>query len=148
MTYLVAILIVGMLYYTCIQDGVPESISEISYIVPKWVFSVWAMLVGICLMPPLMDALSPSWQWLGFLMVVGMACVASSPYYKTESVKLHYIGAAVCFVFALLIIGMVKPWALLLWLVYPITLFGKMKKYWVMTAELICFMELLETLYN
>ena len=76
-------------------------------------------------------------------MVVGMACVASSPYYKTESIRLHYIGAAVCFVFAQAVVGIVRPLYLLLWVIYPLTLIGKMRTWWVMTAEIISMVELL-----
>ena len=147
MTYITAILTIGMVYVASIKNGgVPDSISAIAYIVPKWVFSIWAMLVGMSLMPPLMDALSPNWRWLGFLMVVGLACVASSPYYKTESVKLHYIGAAVCFVFAQAVVSITCPLCLLLWVVYPLAFIGKMRDWWVMTAEIICMVELLLTL--
>ena len=147
MTYIAAILTIGMVYAASVKSGgVPDSMSGIAYIMPKWLFSAWVMLVGISLMPPLMDALSPSWRWLGFLMVVGLACVASSPYYKTEGIRLHYIGAVICFVFAQAVVGMVRPLCLLLWVVYPLTLIGKMRAWWVMTAEVICMIELLLTL--
>lgn len=143
MTFLAALLIISVTGCSCVlSKGVPDSLSSIAYIIPKWLFSTWIMVTGMMLMPALMDVLSPCYQWMGFLMVVGLSCVAASPYYRTEQVRLHYIGAVLCFIFAMLVVWMTRPVLLWLWLAYPILLMPRTRMWLVMSAEWICLSEL------
>ncbi len=148
MTAIIAtILVFGVIGYAIAKNrDIPDSISGISYIVPHWLFSTWLMLVGILLMPPMMDALYVTEQWAGFLSIVGLACVASSPYYKTEDVKLHYIGAVVCYIFANVTVWLIKPSMLVLWLTYAVLFPLIDRKKWLLYCELCCFMILILTL--
>ena len=137
------IMVMGALGYATWKMGeMPSSLSEVSYIIPHWLFSVGMMLVGILYMPPLMDILSPNKTWLGFLMVLGIALVASSPYYKTESVKLHYIGAGVCFAFSQIVVAVANPLLLMMWLIYPMILVKETRRLWLVAAEWIGIVEL------
>lgn len=133
-------------YATWKMGEIPESLSEVSYIVPHWLFSVGMMLVGILYMPPLMDILSPNKTWLGFLMVVGIAIVASSPYYKTESIRMHYIGAAVCFAFSQIVVAVASPLMLMMWLIYPMFLVKETRRLWLVAGEWIGIVELTLTI--
>ena len=96
-----------------------DSVSEVAYILPKWAFTVWMAIVGVLLMPGLMESLSENRQWLGSLAVVGALCVAASPYYKTESRVLHYGGGAFCAILSTVIVAMLQPWLLLAWVLIP-----------------------------
>ena len=144
MTALVGmVMIMVVLGYAAWKIGeIPESLSEVSYIIPHGIFSAWMMVVGILYMPPLMDILAPNKTWLGFLMMLGIAIVASSPYYKTESVRLHYIGAAVCFVFSQIVVAVASPLILMMWLIYPMFLVKETRRLWLVAAEWIGIVEL------
>ena len=96
-TYLSFMLFALVMAFAATRKGAMlDSVSEVAYILPKWAFTAWMALVGMLLMPGLMESLPESRQWLGFLAVVGALCVAASPYYKTESRVLHYGGGAFC----------------------------------------------------
>ena len=96
-----------------------DSVSEVAYILPKWAFTAWMAIVGMLLMPGLMESLPENRQWLGFLAVVGALCVAASPYYKTESRVLHYGGGAFCAILSTVIVAMLQPLLLLAWVLIP-----------------------------
>ena len=103
--------------YAAFKKGsVPESVSEIAYIIPHWAFSMWIVCVGILVMPAMMEHLTENWQWVGFLSVVGLCCVAASAYYKTESKVLHYVGGCLCALCATIVTAIINPWLLLAWL--------------------------------
>ena len=128
---------------TYIAKRFPDSISEIAYIFPKWLFTILIGILAILVTPGIIAIVSINYQWLAFLVIAGLWCVASSPYYKTEEIKLHYFGAILCFVSALAIIIMTKPIYLIIWVLYPLCLFKKTRKWWLMIAECICFLELM-----
>ena len=121
----------------------PESISETAYIIPRWLFTILMMVFGLLVMPGIISVVGIGYEWLSILVVFGLWCVAASPYYKTEQVKMHYIGAAICFASALFVIILVNPLLLLIWLLYPLCLLRKTRKWWLMVAECLCFLELI-----
>lgn len=86
-----------------------EPVSEIAYIIPHWAFSSWIALVGILLMPDLMEHLPEQWQFIGFLSIVGLLCVAATSYYRTEAAPLHYIGGIMCACLAVVVMAMIQP---------------------------------------
>ena len=138
---LAAILLIGMMGLAIYKTRqIPESISEISYIIPKWLFCAGIMLIGMLLMPNIAVIFGVKYAWLGFLIGTGLWCVAVSPYYKTEYSWLHYSGAVLCFLSALGLIVISNPWYLLLWLVYPVFLIKKIRKWWLLGAECLCFL--------
>lgn len=128
---------------TYIAKRFPESISEIAYIFPKWLFTILIMCLAMLVTPGILSVLSINYQWLGFLVIFGLWCVASSPYYKTEYIKLHYFGAILCFISAICIIILTKPLYLTIWLLYPLCLFKKTRRWWLMIAECLCFLMLM-----
>lgn len=99
---------------------VPDSVSEIAYIIPHWAFSSWIVLVGMLLMPDLMEHLPDGLQFIGFLSVVGLFCVAASSYYRTEAAPLHYIGGVLCALCATIVTAIIAPVLLLTWSVFLI----------------------------
>lgn len=125
------ILAIAVVVYASIKKGsVPESISEIAYIIPHWAFSMWIAFVGILVMPGMMEHLDENWQWVGFMSVVGLFCVAASAYYKTESKILHYIGGCLCALCATVATAIIEPYLLLGWIVYPTVVFTKSWLFW------------------
>jgi len=137
---IILFLLIGISCYKL--KNVPQSISETAYIVPNWLFTTVIMCLGITVLPCVMGALTVNCEWLGFFMIFGLWCVASSPYYRTEQRKLHYIGAVICFLSAMAISIAIKPLTLLIWIVYPLCLFKKTRKWWLMVAECLCFLQL------
>ena len=88
----ITLAIIGVGHATCKKGAVLDSVSEIAYIIPHWAFSSWTALVGILLMPDIMEHLPENWQWIGFFCIVGLCCVAASSYYKTEAKALRRTG--------------------------------------------------------
>ena len=137
------ILILLIIYSTYMNNGLPESISDISYIIPKWLFTILIMLMGVLLMPQILLLIGIKYEWLVFMMILGLWCVSSSPYYKTEEIELHYFGAILCFISILTISFLIKPISLVVWVFYPLCLIKSIKKWWVMFGEMLCFLTLM-----
>lgn len=116
-----------------------DSVSEVAYIIHKWAFTAWMAIVGMLLMPALMESLPESCQWLGFLSVVGALCVAASPYYKTESRVLHYGGGAFCAILSTVIVAMLQPLLLLAWALIPFLPRERM----FVSAEILIYLQLI-----
>ena len=142
-TYLSVVLAtMGIIVGFCKKEGVLESVSERAYVIPKWAFTVWIAVVGGLLMPDLMEHLSENWQWAGFLCVVGLLCVAASPYYRTEAKSLHLFGSWMCGCIATAI-TFATCWAYLTtWILYPLCLLITGRKTYTFWAEYIIFMAL------
>jgi len=121
------------------KEGALESVSEIAYVIPKWAFTLWIVAVGGLLMPDLMEHLSENWQWTGFLCVVGLFCVAASPYYKTESKVLHFFGGWMCGCFATAITAATCWPVLFVWLCYPLCLLIAGRRFYTFWAEYIVY---------
>lgn len=131
------ILALAVVVYAVVKKGsLPESISEIAYIIPHWGFTVWIACVGILVMPGMMEHLDENWQWVGFMSVVGLFCVAASSYYKTESKILHYVGGCLCAICATIVTYIIKPYCLLLWMIYPAL---TRNKSWLFWGEVLVF---------
>ena len=116
-----------------------DSVSEVAYILPKWAFTVWMAIVGMLLMPGLMEKLPDNWRFLGFLAVACSFGVASTPWYKTEDGTLHYVGGGLCAVLSLVVVAMLRPWLLLAWLSVPFAPRGRM----FLAAELMVYLQLI-----
>lgn len=139
LSFILTILVLA--YATYKKKSILNSISEIAYIIPSWVFTIWLSFIGILLMPSLMTILSANLQWLGFLMIFGLFIVAASPYYRTESKILHYIGGTLSIVCATAITAILKPILLIMW-----TLFLIPNESWFYYMELMAFILLIITI--
>lgn len=120
------------------KKDVPESISEIAYIIPHWAFSSWIAIVGILLMPDMMDSLNEDRQWIGFLSIVGLMLVASSAYYKTEAKALHYVGGCLCAACASAVVAIIQPCLLFIWIAYAIVMI-KPPRSWLFWGEVVIY---------
>lgn len=132
-----------VIYAAAKKRAVPDSISEIAYIIPHWAFSSWIAIIGISLMPSMMDALPDRWQWIGFLSVAGLFCVAASAYYKTESAVLHYTGGCVCALCATAVTAMTCPALLSAWVLYAVAMAWQKPSCWLFWAEVTVFILLI-----
>ena len=132
-----------VVYASARSRALPESISDIAYIIPHWAFSVWIVAVGFALLPAMLDALPDEWRWVGFLSVAGLFCVASSAYYKTEAAALHYTGGCLCALCATAVVAMLCPKLLLLWAVYVAAMTFLRFDRWLFWAEVTVFVTLL-----
>lgn len=134
-----AIALAGIAMAACRKRSVPESISEIGYLIPHWAFSSWVSVVGILLMPDMMDRLPGRWQWMGFMSVMGLLCVAASSYYRTESKALHYIGGWTCALCALAVVVVLRPWLMTLWAVFLLLMVAWPGDKWLFWAEVMVY---------
>lgn len=140
------IIAMAVLAYAIHRKGsMLDSVSEVAYIIPSWMFTVWIAIVGIFLAPCLIDSLPLGLKWVGFLAIVGLFAVAASPYYKTDSKTLHYSGGIICFIFSTITTAIVSPLLLLLWFgIFPLIIYCA-KKRWLLYCELACFSILILT---
>lgn len=141
MTAYLALLLAGVIvtYAAIKKKGCPDSVSEIAYIIPHWAFSSWIAIVGVLLMPELMEHLPDGLQFIGFLSVVGLFCVAASSYYRTEGAPLHYVGGIMCALCATIVTAIVAPALLLVWLFYLIEMLTTKWKNWCFWGECLVF---------
>ena len=134
------ILAVVVVTITAIKNkGIPDSVSEIAYIIPHLAFSMWIAMVGGFLMPSMMEHLSENMQFIGFLTVVGMLCVAASSYYRTEAAPLHYIGGIMCAICATIVTATIDTRILLIWIVYVFQMFLFKFKNWCFWGEVFVY---------
>lgn len=133
---------VVLIYATYRNGDILESISESAYLIPSWAFSIWIAIIGILMMPGVIDALPEKYRWIGFLSILGLFGVAASPYYRTESKLLHYGGGIICFISSTIITFILQPFLLLFWVI-AIPIFYTKNKSWLFFCEIICFVMLL-----
>ena len=131
--------IVGIGHATCRKGAVLDSVSEMAYIIPKWAFSSWVALMGILLMPDIMEHLQENRQWIGFLCIAGLYCVAASPCYKTDEKLLHFVGGWLCGLCATAIVGMWCWQLFVCWAGYLIAMLFFGWKCYTFWAELLVF---------
>lgn len=128
------------------KRGIPDSVSEIGYVIPSWAFTAWITLLGMLAMPMMMEVLTDSYQVVGFFAIVGLLCVASSPFYRTEEKALHYIGGGICALCATIVTMMVAKELLLCWLGYLMVMTVVRWKCWCFFAEVFVIVLLLISL--
>ena len=143
MSLLTLLLALAVVYIAIAKNGaIPDSVSEIAYIIPKWAFTLWLAVICILLLPDMVSTLPDSLTFIGFLCVAGLLCVAASPYYKTEEKTLHYAGGWLCAVSATVATALACWPVLLAWLTYPLTLWLFRCRYHTFWAELYVFLSL------
>ena len=148
MIALIALLVAAMVVTiaTIKKKGVPDSVSEIAYIIPHWAFSSWIAVVGVLLMPDMMEHLPDGLQFIGFLSVVGLLCVAASSYYRTVAAPLHYVGGILCALCATVVTAIINPLLLLGWLLYLIEMLIAKWRNWCFWGEVLVFVLLVAAL--
>ena len=124
----------------------PESVSELAYVIPKWLFTVWLSLVGIAMMMPMIDALPVNWSWLCVTWCAGMMAAAATPFYRSYERALHYIGGVSTAVSAVIatgvLCGWLPLWGLLVWLI----MVAIKPKSWCLWGEVLIFVLLVAAL--
>lgn len=123
-----------------------DSISEISYILPHWMFTVWIASIALLLSPAIIDHLPDNLKWIGFVSIVGLLTVAASSYYKTENSTMHYAGGWICGIGFMVVVFLNIPHLLFGWSLYLIIMLAKKWKDWVFWMEIVTFLMLIITL--
>ena len=140
MSWIAFIWALAVVVWATVKNGaVPDSVSEIAYIIPHWAFSMWIVVLGMLLMPDLMEHLPDTLQFIGFLSVAGLLCVAASSYYRTEAAPLHYIGGILCACCATAVTAIINLELLLTWLVYAVFMIIHTGQKWCFWGEAVVF---------
>ena len=103
------------------EKEIPESISSTVFRLEKkwvWVFTAVMLIVGFLLMPPLMEKVSESTQFIAFFMVAGILFVGASPLVAKEKNTIHYVCAAVSGISSQVLVALNQPLFLLMWFLY------------------------------
>ena len=121
------ILIIGfvifLVYNTCmivINRGVPESISETSYICKNkygftWPFTVFCIAIAVTLFPQWVTTSPEPYQFLTFLSCSGIIFAGCSPLFKKRyESRIHYTSGIIAFVSAMLWCVLISNWTALI----------------------------------
>lgn len=101
----------------------PNSISQSIFSLNeenKWLFSAIMIIVGIMIIPQIIEVASDNLKFLSFLTVVGLLGVGSDPLTKNEKHIIHYTFAAIMGVSCQLLILFMNPLLLMTWIPYII----------------------------
>lgn len=100
---------------------VPKSISSLVYLFSgnrRWLWTLWLWAVAFTLAPSLIDALSETWQFVGFLTILCLVATGAMPLFVKEKRKWHNVFGISAGVLSQVCVLIAFPWWLLLWLVY------------------------------
>lgn len=133
LTILSALIIAAYTVAVCIKcKGIPYSISETYYkISHKFWFGVTMVLTAFLLMPAILEITPNSYQFMAFLVCLGMIMTGIAPNFrKGIEKKIHTTGAVLCLVFSQVWVGLTCPWMLLVWVGYLVYTIVMMIKNW------------------
>ena len=136
MTLLVLISILCIASYTiavCIKfGGAPASISATFYSLQhKYWFGATMWLTAALLMPAILDATPPSYQFTAFLACIGMMLIGIAPNFQSGIERpVHITGAVLCILFSQVWVLLTCPWMMLVWVAYLIYTALMMMKNW------------------
>lgn len=88
-------------YLGCIiyKYGVPSSVSESFYLLPKkynWLFTIFCWGVA-SIIAPWLESSAETWEFLSFLSCAGLVFVGTAAAFKEDFVRqVHYVAAAIC----------------------------------------------------
>ena len=110
----------------CVKNkGIPYSISETFYkLEHKAWFGISMLLTAGLLMPAILDATPPSYQFTAFLACIGMMLIGIAPK------PVHITGAVLCILFSQVWVLLTCPWMMLVWVAYLIYTALMMMKNW------------------
>lgn len=98
----------------------PESISAMVYDLPEsmqWAWSTWLFFVALSLFTPMMEVMSESYQFLGFMMLCCLIGVAITPTIQQETHRWHNIFGVAAGLISQLCVALICPYWLVLWFV-------------------------------
>lgn len=116
-----ALCIVAYTAAVCIKfKGVPSSISATFYkLGHKLWFGATMWLTAELLMPAILDATPPNYQFTAFLACIGMMLIGIAPNFQSGIERpVHITGAVLCILFSQVWVGLTCPWMFLIWAVY------------------------------
>ena len=91
--------------YTLIEYGIPESLSETTYLFGSkhnWLFTLLCFVVSFCLLP-IWLSVDSNFEFLKFLSIAPLLFVGVTPYFKDGIQKpIHYTSAIISFISVLL----------------------------------------------
>lgn len=117
----------------CVKNkGIPYSISETFYkLEHKAWFGISMLLTAGLLMPAILDATPPSYQFTAFLACIGMMLIGIAPNFQSGIERpVHITGAVLCILFSQVWVLLTCPWMLLVWVAYLIYTALMMMKNW------------------
>ena len=117
----------------CVKNkGIPYSISETFYkLEHKAWFGISMLLTAGLLMPAILDATPPSYQFTAFLACIGMMLIGIAPNFQSGIERpVHITGAVLCILFSQVWVLLTCPWMMLVWVAYLIYTALMMMKNW------------------
>ena len=131
--------IAGIVYAAKKLGTVPDSVSSIAYTMPDVCFTLWIASIGALILPCMLERLPDDWRWIGFFAVIGLLCVAATPFYKTDNGGLHYSGGIMCALCATAITVFLCPNLLWAWSVYLMAMLLCRWRCWCFWGEVTVF---------
>ena len=138
---MISLLIIYLSYKR--KGSLPISISEIAYILPSWIFTLWMAIVGMVCVYFLVGDCSKEMEPLAFFTALGLFMVAASPFYRVEAGGVHNVGGWMAAIFAMIFVAIDCPYLLLGWLAFLPFIKSEKRTF---VAEVICGLILLISL--
>ena len=141
MILIVTLAVLGLvLIWWKIYKKLPKSLSQMVLGAPEWkiIFAVTLAIYGGTSWFSFIDHMPEEWQWLLWLLEVGLALVAITPVTNKDSIVAHTIAALVAATSITVLAAILNPWVLGLWLLYIIYTLVSDCTHKKLVAELVC----------
>lgn len=111
------IILLTYILWTTTKYGIPESLSQTYYHIPKgFIFTLTIWICNFLIVPQAMD-MTGDLKIIPFLGILGSLLVGAAPRVRDEDRTVHNIGAIVSAVFSQIFVAVYgNPWSMLAWI--------------------------------
>ena len=138
---------------------IPVSISALAYVFKggkRWTWTIWLWLTSCLMAAPLMDSLTESWQFMGFLTIICLISTGAMPVFIKEHKDVHDCFGIAAGFFSQVCVMLISPWWLFSWILFPIAFWlyyrqNKIYKFlecYAFIAECLCALALYGSLFT
>ena len=141
MILIVTLAVLGLVFiWWKIYKKLPKSLSQMVLGAPEWkiIFAVTLAIYGGASWFSFIDQMPENFQWLLWLMEVGLALVAVTPITNKDSIVAHTAAALVAAMSITALTAILNPWVLSMWLIYIIYTLVSDCTHKKLVAELVC----------
>lgn len=125
-------------YATYRKGSLPESLSETSYILKPWMFVLFCDIIGILLIPSLLNITEEKYQFIPFIACISFIFAGNSPLYRKKlSKEVHYTFAILAFVLFIVYICMLNIYYIIPYIFILIMVYFTERKSIVFLAEIL-----------
>lgn len=124
--------------YCCIKlKDIPVSVSQtVKALKYDWVWTIIMWAIGILVGIKMLELIPDGWQIIPFGYIVSQLIVGAAPWTRDKDNMIHNIFGILTCIFSQIWVGLINPYALLLWIPY-LLVFIFDKNRWCFWSEVI-----------